>query len=77
MAGLERIVVDPTIHFGKPCVRGTRIPVQDVLELVGEGLTFERILSDYYPTLTADDIRACVQYATALVANEDIHLVPA
>jgi uncharacterized protein (DUF433 family) len=77
MAGLERIAIDPTIHFGKPCVKGTRIPVQDVLELVGEGLTFERIQSDYYPTLAADDIRACIRYATALVANEDVHLVPA
>ena len=61
MVDLERIVVDPTIHCGKPCVKDTRIPVQDVLELVAEGLTFERIVSDYYPNLTADDIRACVR----------------
>lgn len=59
----DRIFVDPHIHFGKACVRGTRIPVNNVLELASEGISFPRITSDYYPDLTADDIRACVQYA--------------
>jgi len=58
----ERIAVNPNIHFGKPCVAGTRIPVQSVLELVGEGLSFEEIIRDYYPELEAEDIPACVQY---------------
>ena len=70
----DRISVDPRIHFGKPCVAGTRITVQDVLELINEGLSFEQITSDYYPDLVAEDIRACIQYAIALVANEEIHL---
>lgn len=70
----ERIVVDPRVHFGKPCIAGTRITVQSVLELLGHGLTFEQIVQDYYPDLTFDDIRACVEYAVALVASEDIHL---
>ena len=76
---LERITVNPKVHFGKPCVAGTRITVQSVLELVNEGLAFEEISQDYYPDLTVEDIRACVQYAIALVASEDIHLaaVPA
>ena len=57
----NRIAVDPKIHFGKPCVAGTRIPVQDVLELVQEGLSFAEIIRDYYPDLTTDDVRACIQ----------------
>ena len=76
---VERIAVNPKIHFGKPCVAGTRITVQSVLELVSEGLSFNEIIQDYYPDLTIDDIHACIQYTIALVAAEDIHLtaVPA
>jgi uncharacterized protein (DUF433 family) len=70
----ERITVNPQIHFGKPCVSGTRIPVQSVLELVREGLTFAEIIRDYYPDLEPEDIRACIQYAMDVVAVEDIHL---
>jgi uncharacterized protein (DUF433 family) len=72
----ERIAVNPQIHFGKPCVVGTRIPVQSVLELVREGLSFSEIIRDYYADLEIDDIRACVQYAIDVVAMEDIHLAP-
>ena len=76
---VERIAVNPKIHFGKPCVAGTRITVQSVLELLSEGLSFNEIIQDYYPDLTVEDIHACIQYAIALVAAEDIHLtaVPA
>jgi uncharacterized protein (DUF433 family) len=70
----DRITVNPAIHFGKPCVAGTRVTVQSVLELLTEGLTFEQIISDYYPDLTTEDIRACMEYAVALVASEDVHL---
>jgi len=70
----ERITVNPDIHFGKPCIEGTRIPVQDVLELLAEGLSFEQIIKDYYPDINAEDIRACLRYAAALVAAEDIDL---
>jgi uncharacterized protein (DUF433 family) len=71
---MERIIVDPQIHFGKPVIKGTRITVQNVLELLNEGLTFNQIIQDYYPDLKEDDIRACLQYAIALVAAEDIHI---
>ncbi|HEX5418904.1 MAG TPA: DUF433 domain-containing protein [Gammaproteobacteria bacterium] len=70
----DRIAVDPTIHFGKPHVAGSRITVQNVLELVEAGIPFERVISDYYPDLTLEDIHACLRYAIALVAGEDIHL---
>jgi len=43
-----RITVDPKVHFGQPCVAGTRIPVYAVLELVREGIPFDEIVRDYY-----------------------------
>lgn len=73
----ERIAINPQIHFGKPCVAGTRIPVQSVLELVRDGLSFADIIQDYYPDLQTEDIRACIQYAIDVLAVEDIHLAPA
>ncbi len=76
---MDRIAVNPKIHFGKPCVVGTRITVQSVLELLNEGLSFAEIIQNYHPELQVEDIRACIRYAIALVAAEDIHLttVPA
>ena len=71
---IQRISIDPKIHFGKPCIVGTRIPVHDVLELLDAGLSFQVIIENYYPELTTVDIRACLQYAIALVTAEDIHL---
>ena len=73
----DRIAVNPQIHFGKPCIAGTRIPVQDVLELIREGLDFAEIIRDYHPDLEQEDLRACIQYAIDVVAVEDIHLAPA
>ena len=71
---IDKIAVNPKIHFGKPCIAGTRITVQSVLELLDEGLTFKEIVRDYYPDIAVEDVRACVRYAIALVAAEDIHL---
>ncbi len=70
----ERIAVSPHVHFGKPCVAGMRITVQSVLELVREGITSDEICRDYYPDLSLEDVRACVQYAIDLIALEDIRL---
>jgi uncharacterized protein (DUF433 family) len=70
----ERIAVNPGVHFGKPCVAGTRIPVQSVLELVREGLSFAEIIRDYYPDLEPDDVRACIQHAIDVLSAEDIHV---
>ncbi|CAB1059413.1 Gsr2395 protein [Olavius sp. associated proteobacterium Delta 1] len=72
---IDRITIDSKIHFGKPCIAGTRITVQSVLELLNEGLSFNEIIQNYYPELDDEDIRASIQYAIALVASEDIHLV--
>jgi uncharacterized protein (DUF433 family) len=73
---MERITVNPQIHFGKPCITGTRITVQNILELLDEGLTFAEIINNYYPDLVVGDVRASLQYAIALVAAEDIQLAP-
>jgi uncharacterized protein (DUF433 family) len=73
----EPISVSPQVHFGKPCVAGTRISVRSVLEIVREGLSFSQIIQDYYPDLEPEDIRACIQYAIDVVAVEDIRLAPA
>ena len=68
--GMDRIAFDSKIHFGKPCVAGTRITVQDVLELVDEDISFSQIIRDYYPDLTAEDIHACIRYAIDLVGAD-------
>lgn len=59
---LERIAVDPNIRFGKPCVRGTRVSVGDVLGYLAGGMTETEIVGDC-PQLSRDDIRACLAYA--------------
>ncbi|MDI6760133.1 MAG: DUF433 domain-containing protein [Candidatus Brocadiaceae bacterium] len=68
-----RITVNPGVHFGKPYVAGTRITVDNVLELVQEGISFEEIIQNYYPDLEIEDIRACIQYALDLIRKEEIH----
>ncbi len=73
---IDRINIDASIHFGKPCIAGTRIPVQNVLELLKEEVSFHEIIKDYYPDLKPEDIHACLEYAIALVASEDIDLTP-
>jgi uncharacterized protein (DUF433 family) len=65
---MEKIIVDPLIHFGKPCIAGTRIPVENILELLDEGLSFTEIIRDYYPDLQVEDIHSCLRYAIALLA---------
>jgi uncharacterized protein (DUF433 family) len=70
----ERIVIDPNIHFGKPCIAGTRIPVHEVLELIKEGLCFSEIIEECYPDLEVEDIRACMQYAIDIVEAEDVYV---
>ena len=69
----DRMVIDTKIHFGKPCVASARIPVENVLELVKENISFKEIIEKYYPDLEIDDIKACVLYATELVRSEEIH----
>ena len=60
---MDRIVTDPAIMAGVPCIAGTRIPVTTILGLLWEGVTPAEVLA-YYPQLVIDDVHACVQYAT-------------
>ena len=70
----DRIVVNEGVHFGKPCVAGTRIPVVDILELVRDGVAFDEILDNYYPDIQLDDIKACLKYVIDIVIAEDVHI---
>lgn len=60
---IERISVNPQIHFGKPCIAGTSSIVQSILEVLNERLSFKESIQDYYPDLTVIDIQAYIQYA--------------
>lgn len=60
---IDRISVNPQIHFGKPCIADTCITVQSVLELLSEGVSFDAVIQDYYPDLQVEDIRICLRYA--------------
>ncbi len=71
---VPKIVVDTKIHFGKPIIAGTRIPVYAVLELVEAGIPFENIIVKYYPDLTIGDIKACIDYAIKLIKAEDVNI---
>lgn len=65
---LNRIEINPNICFGKPCIKGTRILVSLVLDLLASGYDTQRILEEY-PQITEEDIRACIAYG-AEIARE-------
>ena len=68
---LSRITASPEIFAGKPVIRGMRISVELVLSLLAQGESLEAILEDY-PELERDDIRACLEYARAVIADDKI-----
>lgn len=68
----DRISFDPRVLVGKPVVKGTRIAVELVVDLLANGWTQEQIL-DSYPNLTAKDIRACLGYASELLHAEHVY----
>lgn len=65
---LNRIEINPNICFGKPCIKGTRIWVSLILDLLASGYDTQRILEEY-PQITEEDIRACIAYG-AEIARE-------
>ena len=69
----ERITVDPRVMVGKPCIKGTRIPVEHILRKLAARMTVADIINSY-PRLTPDDVYAAVAYAADVVANEEIIL---
>lgn len=69
MAALERITTDPKVMHGKPCIKGTRIPVYLILNLLAGGMPEAEILENY-PDLVKEDIQACIKYASLLAEQE-------
>jgi len=69
---LNRIIVNPKVMAGKPVIKGTRIPVEQILRLLAQGLTVERVLEDY-PHLTKDDIMAALLYAAKIMGKEEVY----
>jgi uncharacterized protein (DUF433 family) len=67
----SRIVLDPEILAGKPVIRGTRISVEFVLELMAAGWSVDDILANY-PHLQREDLSACLEYAKELVSGERV-----
>ena len=71
---LKRITANPDIFGGKPIIRGMRISVELILSLLAQGEKLETILADY-PDLEPDDLRACLAYAHAVIANDKLDSV--
>ena len=67
----DRIVLDPSVQAGKPVIRGTRISVEFVIGLMADGWTQADIMANY-PTLTLDDIAACLAYARDVLQSERV-----
>ncbi|MEP6513828.1 MAG: DUF433 domain-containing protein [Parafilimonas sp.] len=67
----DRISINPKVMMGKPCIKGTRITVELILEKLGGGGSIEYLL-DAYPHITREDILEAINYATAILKNEDI-----
>jgi uncharacterized protein (DUF433 family) len=68
---LERILIDPKICHGHACVKGTRIPVHQILHMLANGDSVEELLQDY-PSLKREDILACIEYAAELSEEQVI-----
>jgi uncharacterized protein (DUF433 family) len=68
---LKRIHVDPKICHGQPCIKGTRIMVYLVLELLAAGVTIEEIIQDHYPQLVKRDVEACLYYTAKLIREAE------
>jgi len=70
---MDRVVVEPKLHGGEPCIRGTRIPVSVIVGSIADGDTVD-VLLKAYPSLTPDDIQAALKYAAEAVREG--HLLP-
>ncbi|MHA2366969.1 MAG: DUF433 domain-containing protein [Candidatus Hodarchaeales archaeon] len=67
-----RISINPDICHGKPCIKGTRILVYLILEMLEYGLSFNEILEEY-PQLSIEDVKACLTFAKTMINNEEIN----
>ncbi len=71
----DRIEVNPKVHHGKPVIEGTRVPVHMILGLLGNGLSPEDVIRDYYDHITTEDIFACIRYANSLVEEDEVYAI--
>ena len=71
----DRIGIDPKILVGKPVIKGTRLAVEFIMELLAEGWSHQQIFQNY-PQLTEEDIRAAIHYATEILKVEHVYSVP-
>ena len=71
----ERIVTNPQIMHGKPVIKGTRIPIYTVLNLMANGLDAKEVFREY-PDLTEEDVLACLEYASHLAEEETCQKLP-
>jgi len=69
---LRRIVFDPKIMIGKPVIRGTRLPIEIIVEKVAYGASIDDLRRDY-PFLKDEDVRAALLYAAKRIANEEVY----
>jgi uncharacterized protein (DUF433 family) len=67
----RRIIIDPAIHHGDPCIKGTRVPVRIIVASIADGDTTEEVLNAY-PQLTAVDIKAALKFAAEAVSGTDL-----
>ena len=72
MSWQDRIVIDPKVLVGKPVVKGTRLAVELIVDLLAQAWTEDDILQNY-PGLTRDDIRACLAYASDRLRSERVY----
>jgi uncharacterized protein (DUF433 family) len=70
---LDRITINADICFGKPCIRGMRIPVYLIVDMIASGKTIQQILTDY-PYLEEEDIKQAITYAAALTREEVVNI---
>ena len=70
---LERISIDPNVCFGKPCIRGTRVWVSLILDLLASGSSIDDLLTEY-PQLTVDDIRAAIAYGAEMARERYVEI---
>lgn len=75
MTWQERIVVDPAILVGKPVIRGTRLSVELIIDLLAQGWSEADVIASY-PKLTAEDVHACLKYASAVMQSEKVYPLP-
>jgi uncharacterized protein (DUF433 family) len=75
MTWQDRIAIDPDVLVGKPVVKGTRIAVELVIDLLGRGYTTAQVI-EQYDHLTADDVQACLAYAAEVLQSEKVYALP-